>query len=95
MLKFLPHMASEPGEPGKGGTIPAFQGDMKYKDAASYKFHARDFSDRCYKCARNSERLLVVRQIASMMLVHLCPNCMLDYTDDYLLDNTRPWTGGT
>lgn len=93
LLKFLPHTLADAGA---GDAIPiVFQREMKYDDAEFYKFHARDLSDRCFKCARKSERLLIVRQIAGMMLVHLCPNCMLDYTDDYLLDNTRPWTGST
>jgi hypothetical protein len=26
-------------------------------------------------------------------MVRLCPECMINYTDDYLLDNTRPWAG--
>ena len=66
---------------------------MKYDDEKCYQFHMEDRPDRCFACGRNAERLLIVRKIAGMMLVHLCPDCMLDHVDDYLLDNTRPWAG--
>ncbi len=91
LLKFLPHT---PSVPGAANVVPTFQLDPKHSDAASYKFHARDLSDRCFKCARNPDKMIIVRHIASNMLVHLCPKCMIDYSDDYLLDNTRPWLGG-
>jgi hypothetical protein len=26
-------------------------------------------------------------------MVHLCPECMINHSDNYLLDNTRPWVG--
>jgi hypothetical protein len=68
---------------------------MKYDDEMCYRFHGQDVPDRCFACRRDAERLLIVRQIASMMLVHLCPECMLDHISDYLLDNTRPWGGGS
>lgn len=66
---------------------------MKYDDEKCYRFNEKDDPDRCFACGRNVERLLVVRHIASMMLVHLCPDCMLNDVSDYLLDNTRPWVG--
>jgi hypothetical protein len=63
---------------------------MKYDDEKCYQFHEKDLPDRCFTCGQGAARLLIVRQIAGMMLVHLCPNCMVDHMDDYLLDNTRP-----
>ena len=67
---------------------------MKYDDEKCYQFHTKDLPDRCFACGQNAERLLIVRRIAGMMLVHLCPDCMLDHIEEYLLDNTRPWAGG-
>lgn len=64
---------------------------MKYEDEDSYRFNEKDDPYRCFACGQNAERLLVVRHIASMMLVHLCPDCMFNNISDYLLDNTRPW----
>jgi hypothetical protein len=26
-------------------------------------------------------------------MVHLCAECMVSNSDEYLLDNTRPWEG--
>jgi hypothetical protein len=66
---------------------------MKYDDEACYRFHEQDLPDRCFSCGRGAERLLIVRQIAGMMLVHLCPGCMVNKMEEYLLDNTRPWMG--
>ncbi len=66
---------------------------MKYDDETCYRFHEKDLPDRCFACGRPAERLLIVRKTIDMMLVHLCPGCMLDHVDEYLLDNTRPWTG--
>jgi hypothetical protein len=66
---------------------------MKYYDAESYRFHKNDVVDRCFCCNQSAPRLLTVRHIESQMMVHLCPECMIEYTDDYLLDNTRPWLG--
>jgi recombinational DNA repair protein RecR len=66
---------------------------MKYDDEACYRFHARDLADRCFVCQRDGQRLLIVRQIADMMLVHLCSDCMIRHLDEYMLDNTRPWKG--
>jgi hypothetical protein len=34
-----------------------------------------------------------MRHIKSQMMVDLCPEYMVENIDDYLLDNTRPWTG--
>ena len=66
---------------------------MKYYDAENYRFHEKDISDRCFCCTQNATRLLIVRHIESEMLVHLCPECMVENLSDYLLDNTRPWLG--
>jgi hypothetical protein len=62
-------------------------------DEKSYQFQQGDLPDRCFTCGRGAARLLVVRKIAGMRLVHLCSDCMVDRMDDYLLDNTRPWAG--
>lgn len=64
-----------------------------YDDEESYRFHDNDVPDRCFMCSQNTERLLVLRQIASMKLVHLCQDCICENIADYLLDNTRPWLG--
>jgi hypothetical protein len=64
---------------------------MKYEDEQCYRFHRMDEPDRCFACRGNSTRFLIVRHIESMMLVHLCPDCLVDRQSDYLLDNTRPW----
>jgi hypothetical protein len=66
---------------------------IKYDDEKCYQFHTKDVPDRCFVCSDNSTRLLIVRHIESMMLVHLCPDCMVNDTSGYLLDNTRPWLG--
>jgi len=66
---------------------------MKYNDEESYRFHKNDVLDRCFCCSQNAPRYLIVRHIESSMLVHLCPECMMDHSDDYMLDNTRPWFG--
>lgn len=62
-------------------------------DEKGYQFHDEDLPDRCFACGRGAARLLVVRRISGMRLVHLCSDCMVDRMDDYLLDNTRPWAG--
>jgi len=87
---------SEEGFPKKGPCrcgSSFMRAAMKYYDEKCYQFHEKDLSDRCFTCGQGAARLLIVRQIAGMMLVHLCPNCMVDHMDDYLLDNTRPWVG--
>jgi len=66
---------------------------MPSEDEKSYRFHRLDEPDRCFACRGNSTRFLIVRHAESMMLVHLCPDCMVDRLSDYLLDNTRPWHG--
>jgi hypothetical protein len=66
---------------------------ITYDDEKCYQFHKRDSTDKCFTCNEPSERLLIVRQIESMMLVHLCQNCLINNYADYLLDNTRPWLG--
>ncbi len=42
---------------------------------------------------KNIPNLMIFRHIKSMMLVHLCRECVYENISDYLLDNTRPWTG--
>jgi hypothetical protein len=66
---------------------------MKYYDEDSYRFHKEDNADQCFCCNQGAARLLIVRHIESAMLVHLCPDCMINNISDYLLDNTRPWRG--
>jgi len=66
---------------------------MKYNDAESYRFHKEDVADACFCCKQSAPRLLIVRHVESNMMVHLCPECMIENSNDYLLDNTRPWTG--
>lgn len=64
-----------------------------YKDEDSYIYHHQDVEDRCFLC-RNKKigAILIARQVKTMLLVHLCVDCMLDNMADYLLDNTRPWS---
>jgi hypothetical protein len=62
-------------------------------DGQCYEFHEDDTKERCFLCSRNSQRLFVVRQISSMKMVHLCSDCMVNNSDTFLLDNTRPWEG--
>jgi hypothetical protein len=64
-----------------------------YMDEQCYEFHEKDLRDKCFLCSQNSQKLFTVRQIASMKMVHLCGECMVNNTDEYLLDNTRPWEG--
>jgi hypothetical protein len=68
---------------------------MSYQNTEEpiYKFHEEDAPERCFICKYPCEKTLIMRQIKSMMLVHLCPECMLDNLSEYLLDNTRPWGG--
>jgi hypothetical protein len=66
---------------------------MKCYNEGYYKRHEDDVHDRCFLCGDLSERLFVVRHIASMKMVHLCPNCMANRMSEYLLDNTRAWKG--
>ena len=66
---------------------------MKHEDEACYHFHEKDRPDRCFLCLGDGRRLIIVRQQEEMVLVHLCQDCLLGNRDDYLLDNTRPWTG--
>lgn len=63
----------------------------KYDDFLFYQFHERDSPERCFLCNRDTGRLLIFRQIATMLLVHLCRDCIYENIADYLLDNTRPW----
>ena len=64
---------------------------MKYDDEKFYEFHEKDTPDMCFICNKNIEGLLIFRQIRSMLLVHLCRDCIYENVADYLLDNTRPW----
>lgn len=66
---------------------------LPYNDKNNYRFDTEDKDDICFVCKFSAERLIVVRQIANMMLVHLCGECFVEKMDDYLLDNTRPWLG--
>jgi len=66
---------------------------MKCYDEGYYERHEHDVSDRCFLCGEESEKLSVVRHVASMKMVHLCSECMVARTDEYLLDNTRAWKG--
>ncbi|MCE5275283.1 MAG: hypothetical protein ABFD70_05570 [Syntrophaceae bacterium] len=65
----------------------------RYMDEKCYEFHDKDVSDKCFLCTENSQKLFTVRQVASMKMVHLCGDCMVNNSDEYLLDNTRPWEG--
>lgn len=65
----------------------------KYLDDQNYEFHEKDTSSRCFLCTENSRKLFIVRQIQSMKMVHLCGDCMVNNSSEYLLDNTRPWQG--
>jgi len=64
---------------------------MKYDDEKFYEFHKKDVPDRCFICSKDTAGLLIFRQIKSMLLVHLCRDCIYENIADYLLDNTRPW----
>jgi hypothetical protein len=66
---------------------------MQYDDEKSYRFHEEDVPDRCFICKEEIPSLMIFRQIKSMMLVHVCRECIYENISDYLLDNTRPWTG--
>jgi hypothetical protein len=64
---------------------------MKYDDDKFYEFHEKDAPDRCFICSKDTAELLIFRQIESMLLVHMCRDCVYENIADYLLDNTRPW----
>ena len=63
----------------------------KYDDARDYQFHEKDIPGMCFVCCKETTELLIFRQIATMLLVHLCRDCIYENIADYLLDNTRPW----
>lgn len=65
---------------------------MKCYDEQYYELHEEDVPDRCFLCEQNPEKLFIVRQIASMRMIHLCPGCMVNNMSEFLLDNTRAWT---
>jgi hypothetical protein len=72
---------------------------MKYTksrdmDEKCYEFHEGDSEGRCFLCGAGSCRLFIVRQTSSMKMVHMCGECMVEHSTEYLLDNTRPWEGG-
>lgn len=62
-------------------------------DEQCYEFHEKDGPDTCFLCRENTGGLFVVRQVSSMKMVHLCGDCMVNNSSEYLLDNTRPWEG--
>jgi hypothetical protein len=64
---------------------------MKYDDDKFYEFHEKDAPDKCFICSKDTAELLIFRQIESMLLVHMCRDCVYENIADYLLDNTRPW----
>ncbi len=64
---------------------------MKYDDDKFYEFHEEDTADRCFICNKDTAELLILRQIKTMLLVHLCRDCIYENIADHLLDNTRPW----
>ncbi|MCX5846084.1 MAG: hypothetical protein NTW12_06960 [Deltaproteobacteria bacterium] len=64
---------------------------MKYDDDKFYEFQEKDAPDKCFICSKDTAELLIFRQIESMLLVHLCRDCVYENIADYLLDNTRPW----
>ncbi|MBN2539206.1 MAG: hypothetical protein JXB09_04085 [Deltaproteobacteria bacterium] len=66
---------------------------MDYCDESNYAWHEKDMIDRCFMCEEKSDGLSVVRHIASMKMVHLCSDCMVEKMSEYLLDNTRAWKG--
>ena len=66
---------------------------MKCIDENYYEFHEEDVPGSCFLCRRNPGRLLIVRQIKSMKMIHMCPSCVVNNLDEFLLDNTRPWKG--
>lgn len=64
---------------------------MKYDDDKFYEFHEKDSPERCFICSKDTAGLLIFRQIKSMLLVHMCRDCIYENIAEYLLDNTRPW----
>jgi len=68
---------------------------MKCYDDNYYEFHEEDVPGKCFLCGKEFEKLFIVRHIASMKMIHLCPVCMVNNMSDFLLDNTRPWAGTT
>lgn len=66
----------------------------KYMDEKCYEFHEGDSSGKCFLCGVDSGKLFIVRQVSSMKMVHMCGECMVEHSSEYLLDNTRPWEGG-
>jgi len=66
---------------------------MNMHQTDHYLFHQGDMPDVCFCCARRDLRLIIVRHQSTNRLVHLCVECMEANGDEYLLDNTRPWTG--
>jgi len=66
---------------------------MKCRDEDYYELHEEDVPDRCFLCGQTPEKLFIVRQIASMKMIHICPSCMVNKMSEFLLDNTRLWTG--
>jgi hypothetical protein len=65
----------------------------KYTDEQCYQFHEKDVKEQCFLCTSKGCKLFTVRQVSTMKMVHLCGECMVSNSEEYLLDNTRPWTG--
>ena len=65
----------------------------RFMDEQCYEFHEKDIADKCFLCSQGSGKMFIVRQMASMKMVHLCGECMVNSSEEYLLDNTRPWEG--
>lgn len=66
---------------------------LPFQDKNNYLFDAEDKDDSCFVCKFPEEKLIVVRRVSTMMLVHICGECFMKKIDDFLLDNTRPWLG--
>ncbi len=67
---------------------------MRETDESAFTFHEKDSAERCFACGRATPKSVVVRHLPSMTLVHLCTECLVSGSADYLLDNTRAWRPG-
>ena len=67
--------------------------DTKTDKENFYEFDGKDTPDRCFVCKNAARNLMILRQIKSMMLVHICRDCIYENISDYMLDNTKPWRG--
>lgn len=75
------------------GNVVSFGGVMKcrFGDERLYEFHDDDASERCFLCRADTRSLFIVRELKNRMMVHLCRDCLVERSSEYLLDNTRPW----